>query len=88
MDDFLIWLDARSRVYLDGHKRKEKQPIIVELARAYRTCTSGKDFPCELCAQNSGDVSRIKWLLSNLLMLYRLSKRKHASRVGFIGSNK
>ena len=26
---------------------------------AYRTCTPGKDFPCELCAQNSGNVSRI-----------------------------
>ena len=27
---------------------------------AYRTCTcGGNDFPCELCAQNSGDMSRI-----------------------------
>ena len=27
---------------------------------AYQTCTSGKDLPCDLCAQNSGDVSRIE----------------------------
>ena len=26
---------------------------------AYRTWTSGNDYPCELCAQNSGDISLI-----------------------------
>ena len=29
------------------------------LIGAYRTGTYGNDFPCELCAQNSGDISWI-----------------------------
>ena len=41
---------------------RSRQSEVADYSRigAYRTCTSGKDFPCEHCAQNSGDVSPIK----------------------------
>ena len=50
-------VDSMSRVDLDSQKRSG----VANYSRigAYRTCTSVKDFRHELCAQNSGDVSRI-----------------------------
>ena len=45
-----------------SRSRQSEMELVADYSRigAYRTCTSGKDFPCEHCAQNSGDVSPIK----------------------------
>ena len=44
---------------LDSQKRSEEYPIMVKLAATEQTHVCGNDFPGELCAQNSGDMSLI-----------------------------
>ena len=66
-----IPLGVRSLAVARRSRHSETEWIVTDYSRigAYRTWTSGKDFPSELCAQNSGDASPVKWLLSNRLML-------------------
>ena len=64
-------LGVRSLAVARRSRHSETEWTVTDYSRigAYRTWTSGKDFPSELCAQNSGDASPVKWLLSNRLML-------------------
>ena len=54
-------LDVRLLAVASLPRQSETEWRVSNYSRigAYRTYTSGKDFPCELCAQNSGDVSWI-----------------------------
>ena len=64
-------LGVRSLAVARRSRHSETEWTVTDYSRigAYRTWTSGKDFPSELCAQNGGDASPVKWLLSNRLML-------------------
>ena len=54
-------LDVRSLAAVSRPRQSETEWRLANCSRigAYRTCTSGNDFPCELCAQNCGNISRI-----------------------------
>ena len=55
-------LDVRSLAVASRPRPSETEWRVANYSRIgtkYRTCTSGNDFLCELCAQNSGDLSRI-----------------------------
>ena len=51
----------RSLVVASRPRQSETELRIAHYSRigAYRTCTCVDDLPCELCAQDSGDMSRI-----------------------------
>ncbi len=57
----LYKLDVRSLAVASRPRQSETEWRLANYGRigAYRTRTSGKDFPRKMCAQNSGDASRI-----------------------------
>ena len=77
---------TRGREYLDSQKRSERVANYSQIG-AYRTCTSGKGFPCKLCAQNSGDMSRIIEVITiEQAYVVTTIQAKHASRIKFLAS--
>ena len=54
-------LGVRSLAVARRSRHSETEWTVTDYSRigAYRTWTSGKDFPSELCAQNSGDASPV-----------------------------
>ena len=58
---FFKLLGVRSLAVARWSRHSETEWTVTDYSRigAYRTWTSGKDFPSELCAQNSGDASPV-----------------------------